>query len=127
VSQGSGFIAAFLASLWSGGRAVFSVLSLLVITPVVAFYLLCDWDRVVVTIDGWTPRNSGGTYAGAIDVRTAFAYSKNTVAAQLGNEVGFATVAAMFRPSTLTTIGSPSSRPNPSAILRSIETSGGPS
>ena len=53
-------------------------------------------DRVVdepVTIDGWSPRNSGGTYAGDIDVRTAFAYSKNTVAAQLGNEVGFGTVA----------------------------------
>src|SRR6185369_17307411 len=29
VSQGSGFIATFLASLWSGGRAVFSLLSLL--------------------------------------------------------------------------------------------------
>jgi len=61
VSQGSGFIAAFLASLWSGGRAVFSVLSLLVITPVVAFYLLCDWDRVVVTIDGWIPRQHRDT------------------------------------------------------------------
>jgi predicted PurR-regulated permease PerM len=56
VSQGSGFIATFLASLWSGGRAVFQVLSLIIITPVVAFYLLCDWDRVVVTIDGWIPR-----------------------------------------------------------------------
>ena len=63
-------------------------------------------DRVVdekVTIDGWTPRNSGGTYAGEIDVRTAFAYSKNTVAAQLGNEVGFATVAAMARRFGITT------------------------
>ncbi|MFA7603393.1 MAG: PBP1A family penicillin-binding protein [Novosphingobium sp.] len=57
-------------------------------------------DRVVdepVTIDGWSPHNSGGGYAGEIDVRTAFAYSKNTVAAQLGNEVGFGTVAAMAR------------------------------
>lgn len=52
---------------------------------------------VPVTIDGWTPRNSGGGYAGDIDVRTAFAYSKNTVAAQLGNEVGFGTVAGMAR------------------------------
>jgi len=57
-------------------------------------------DRVVdepVTIQGWSPRNSGGTYAGEIDVRTAFAYSKNTVAAQLGNEVGFSAVASMAR------------------------------
>ncbi|TCJ41380.1 transglycosylase domain-containing protein [Parafrankia sp. BMG5.11] len=52
---------------------------------------------VPVTIDGWSPRNSGGSYAGEINVRTAFAYSKNTVAAQLGNEVGFGTVASMAR------------------------------
>ncbi len=50
-----------------------------------------------VTIDGWSPRNSGGGFAGKIDVRTAFAYSKNTVAAQLGQEVGFSTVAGMAR------------------------------
>jgi penicillin-binding protein 1A len=63
-------------------------------------------DKVVdepVTIDGWSPRNSGGTYAGQIDVRTAFAYSKNTVAAQLGNEVGFSAVAGMARRFGITT------------------------
>ncbi len=58
---------------------------------------------VPVTIDGWTPRNSGGTYAGDINVRTAFAYSKNTVAAQLGNEVGFGSVASMARRFGITT------------------------
>lgn len=54
-------------------------------------------NDVPVTIDGWSPRNSGGSYAGEIDVRTAFAYSKNSVAAQLGNEVGFSNVASMAR------------------------------
>lgn len=56
-----------------------------------------------VTINGWTPRNSGGTFAGQINLRTAFAYSKNTVAAQLGSEVGFGTVAAMARRFGITT------------------------
>ncbi len=56
-----------------------------------------------VTIDGWSPRNSGGSYAGKIDVRTAFAYSKNTVAAQLGNKVGFGAVASMARRFGITT------------------------
>ncbi|MBV1917196.1 MAG: PBP1A family penicillin-binding protein [Sphingomonadaceae bacterium] len=63
-------------------------------------------DRVFdepVSIQGWSPRNSGGKYAGEIDVRTAFAYSKNTVAAQLGNEVGFGTVASMARRFGITT------------------------
>jgi len=63
-------------------------------------------DKVVdepVTIQGWSPRNSNGQYAGEIDVRAAFAYSKNTVAAQLGNEVGFSAVAGMARRFGITT------------------------
>jgi penicillin-binding protein 1A len=63
-------------------------------------------DRVVdepVTIDGWSPQNSGRNYAGEIDVRTAFAYSKNTIAAKLGNEVGFGTIASMARRFGITT------------------------
>ncbi|MBN9142311.1 transglycosylase domain-containing protein [Novosphingobium sp. 1748] len=68
-----------------------------------------------VTIDGWSPRNSGGTYAGQIDVRTAFAYSKNTVAAQLGQQVTFDAVAAMARRFGIST---PIST-NPSMVLGS--------
>ena len=63
-------------------------------------------DTVVdgpVTIDGWSPRNSSGRYSGRIDVRSAFAYSVNTVAAQLGNEVGFGNVASMARRFGITT------------------------
>ncbi len=63
-------------------------------------------DRVVdtpVTIDGWSPRNSSGRNSGEIDLRTAFAYSVNTVAAQLGNEVGFGTVASMAKRFGITT------------------------
>ncbi|MBV7265122.1 transglycosylase domain-containing protein [Erythrobacter ani] len=57
-------------------------------------------DRVVdtpVTIDGWSPRNSNGRNVGETNLRSAFAYSINTIAAQLGNEVGFGTVASMAR------------------------------
>ena len=50
-----------------------------------------------VTINGWTPRNSGGSYAGEITLRTAFAYSKNTVAAKIGEEVGTGAIANMAR------------------------------
>ncbi|TZG26409.1 transglycosylase domain-containing protein [Sphingomonas montanisoli] len=48
-----------------------------------------------VTIDGWSPRNSNREYAGPIDIRTAFAFSINTVAAKLGSEVGFSAIADM--------------------------------
>lgn len=50
-----------------------------------------------VTISGWTPKNSGGSYAGEISLRTAFAYSKNTVAAQIGEDVGTSSIASMAR------------------------------
>jgi len=55
MTQGAGWIAAFLRSLWSGGQALVSLLSLMVVTPVVAFYLLCDWDRMIAAIDKWVP------------------------------------------------------------------------
>lgn len=56
-----------------------------------------------ITIGNWSPRNSGGRYAGDITVRTAFAYSKNTVAAALANDVGTSTVASMARRFGITT------------------------
>ena len=56
-----------------------------------------------VDINGWKPRNSSGRFSGDIDIRTAFAYSINTVAAKLGVEVGFPTVADMARRFGVTT------------------------
>ena len=55
VTQGVGWITAFLRSLWSGGRALVSLFSLIVVTPVVAFYLIYDWHRMVRKVDGWIP------------------------------------------------------------------------
>lgn len=40
----------------SGGMAVANILSLLLITPIVAFYLLRDWDKLVARVDEWLPR-----------------------------------------------------------------------
>jgi penicillin-binding protein 1A len=56
-----------------------------------------------VTIDGWSPRNDERTYSGQINIRTAFAFSLNTVAAKLGQAVGFDTVADMARRFGITT------------------------
>jgi penicillin-binding protein 1A len=56
-----------------------------------------------VEIDGWQPKNSNGNYAGEISLRTAFAYSKNTVAAQIGQDVGTGSIANMARRFGITT------------------------
>ena len=55
MTQGVGWLTAFLHSLWSGGRALVSVFSLVVVTPVVAFYLMYDWHRMLGTVDSWIP------------------------------------------------------------------------
>src|SRR3546814_18356895 len=48
-----------------------------------------------VSINGWSPRNSTRGYSGTVTIREAFARSINTIAAKLGQAVGFRTVADM--------------------------------
>jgi penicillin-binding protein 1A len=63
-------------------------------------------DMVVdepVDIDGWKPRNSSRRFSGEMTLRTAFAYSVNTVAAKLGAEVSTASIANMARRFGITT------------------------
>src|SRR5690606_24741318 len=57
MSESTGWLTTVLASLWSGGQAILNIISLFVITPVVAFYLLYDWDRLVGRVDSWIPRD----------------------------------------------------------------------
>lgn len=46
-----------------------------------------------VEIQGWTPKNYTESYMGAVTLRTAFAQSLNTVAAEVADEVGISRVA----------------------------------
>ena len=55
VTQGVCWLTTFLRSLWSGGRALVSLFSLVVVTPVVAFYLIYDWHRMIRNVDSWIP------------------------------------------------------------------------
>lgn len=70
LSQGAGWISQLLQSLWNGGQAVVSILSVLVISPVVAAYMLIDWDRMIARIDDWVPyryRDTVRMLAGEMD------------------------------------------------------------
>lgn len=55
VKEGVGYLAAVLKSVWSGGAALISIFSLLVVTPIVAFYFICDWNRMVAAADALIP------------------------------------------------------------------------
>ncbi|MEL6062639.1 MULTISPECIES: PBP1A family penicillin-binding protein [unclassified Methylobacterium] len=68
-----------------------------------------------VQIGDWEPENDDGRYRGSVPLRTAFALSINTVAAQLGQEVGIPAVIATARK-----LGIQSDLPNvPSLVLGS--------
>ena len=57
VQNYAGTLGKALVHLMGGGLAVFNVVSLLLITPVVAFYLLRDWDRILRRLETLLPRN----------------------------------------------------------------------
>lgn len=51
-------------SLWSGGMAAFNFLSLMLITPLVAFYALLDWPKILAKVDSWLPRSNADQIRG---------------------------------------------------------------
>ena len=57
LTQGAGFLTTLFQSIWNSGKALLDIASLFIVTPVVAFYLLLDWDRMVEKVDGWIPRD----------------------------------------------------------------------
>ncbi len=56
-----------------------------------------------VTINGWSPRNDTRNYAGPVTLREAFARSINTISAQIGQQLGFSTIADMAHRFGITT------------------------
>lgn len=50
-----------VGALVGGGIILVDVISLLLITPIVAFYMLRDWDRIIAAVDGWLPRRYAPT------------------------------------------------------------------
>lgn len=54
------FLKDFLGRIFGAGLQIFDFIAILVITPVVAFYVLRDWDRIVGSFYGLLPKNSSG-------------------------------------------------------------------
>ena len=55
VGHASAWLTAFAYSLWAGGKALVSFASVLIIMPVVTFYLICDWHGMIAILDSWVP------------------------------------------------------------------------
>ncbi|MBT3659134.1 MAG: AI-2E family transporter [Rhodospirillaceae bacterium] len=98
-----------VANIWSGGLAFFNMLSLLVITPVVAFYLLRDWDLITAKIDSWLPRDAAPTirkqFAEIDQTLAAFVRGQSTVCLVLGLIYGAGLTVAGLKSGLLVGLG----------------------
>ncbi|MEM6619164.1 MAG: AI-2E family transporter [Pseudomonadota bacterium] len=83
-SRGGELVQAILSSAFT----LLDIAVFIVVAPVVAFYMLLDWDRMVATVDGWVPRDHLGTVrrlAAEVDaVLAGFVRGQLTVCAILG-------------------------------------------
>ena len=86
--QGAGWLSTVLKQVWASGKSLVNVISLLVVTPVVAFYLLYDWDNMIAKVDSLLPRDHRETIRGIchdIDQAVAgFVRGQGTVCIILG-------------------------------------------
>ena len=74
VAQAAQWAASFLNSILTRGEALITLVSLLVVTPIVAFYMLLDWHKMIATIDNLIPprnRETVRTLARQIDAAMA--------------------------------------------------------
>jgi predicted PurR-regulated permease PerM len=72
--QAIAWVGAMTAQVLSSVLAWFNLLSLVFLTPIVAFYLTRDWPAIVATIESWVPRDvvpAVRELAAEIDLRIA--------------------------------------------------------
>ena len=84
------WVSGLIGEVWKGGLAFFNLVSLLVITPVVAFYLLRDWDKIVTHIDGYLPK------AAAPVIREQCRAIDNTIAGFLRGQASVCLVLGIY-------------------------------
>jgi predicted PurR-regulated permease PerM len=98
-SLAADWLGAFLRSIWSGGRALISIVSLALVAPIVACYLTYDWDRMIAAIDHWVPPAHRGT------VRMLASEIDDTIRGFVRGQSLLCVVLAVFYASALSLIG----------------------
>jgi predicted PurR-regulated permease PerM len=99
LNQASGYLTGLLASVWERGQALISIFSLVIITPVVAFYLICDWDGMVDAIDSLVPLPQRDT------VRSLFKDIDKTISAYVRGQSGVCLILGSYYALGLTFAG----------------------
>ena len=87
------------SSLWSRGMAVFNFVSLLLVTPLVVFYLLDSWKPMLARVDGWLPRDH------APSLRALASDMNNAVAAFVRGQGAVCLILGAFYAAGLSALG----------------------
>ncbi len=93
------FAAGAAGMLWTQGSAAFSFLSVVLITPVVFFYALLDWPKLIRKVDSWLPRDN------APQIRALAAEIDDRVSAFIRGQGVVCIVLALFYAMALSAIG----------------------
>lgn len=92
---------AVAAALFRSGTALINIISLVLITPLVAFYLLRDWDFLVARLDALLPRKHADT------IREQLAAIDATLAGFLRGQINVCLLMAVYYGALLPLAGVP--------------------
>jgi predicted PurR-regulated permease PerM len=81
------------------GLALANLLSLVFVTPVVSFFLLRDWNRILARLDGWLPRTQAAT------IREQAARIDEILSAYLRGQLSVCVVLGIYYAVGLTLLG----------------------
>ena len=89
----------FATGLFHSGMAIFNLLSLLLVTPIVAFYMLRDWDKLVARLDTYLPRPYAPT------IRAQFTIIDQTLAGFIRGQLNVCLILATYYAIALSLVG----------------------
>ncbi len=99
MSSGLGVAGAITGQIMQSGLAIINTLGLFVVSPVVAFYLLLDWDRMVASADALLPRKH------AEEIRNVMRDIDSAMSGVIRGQVAVVLILAVFYAGSLTAAG----------------------
>ena len=93
------YTATFTAWLAQSGWSIINILGIFIITPVVAFYLLLDWDSMVKGIDSLLPRDH------RVEIRRVLSEIDHSIAAVFRGQGSVILVLCVYYASALSVVG----------------------
>ncbi len=103
VSDGVGRVltgaGSFISGLLTSGFAIANILSLLIITPIVAFFLLRDWNGIIAAVDSCLPRRHVAT------IREQTALIHETLSGYMRGQASVCLIMGIYYSLGLTVIG----------------------